>query len=267
MMVHGMCCTGDVWSRFRSLFEARGARVFTPTLRPDVRTRTQSKPNRALKEVGFADYVQQLEGEIARISDSTGQRPAVIGHSMGGLLAQVLAERNLVEAAVFISPSTPVELQDTVTRLFFSYVALKHRFGSGAWAIKSSRSVTEFTVLNRVPMAERQAVHDAFVYESGRAFNDLGNWEVDEKRIRVPVLTVAASQDRLVPAKLVRRTGKKYASIGGDFLEYPQHAHWLYAEPGWEKPATDIYEWLENALERPLDRTDVRAARQLTAVV
>jgi pimeloyl-ACP methyl ester carboxylesterase len=254
-MVHGMCCTGDVWSRFRTYFEARGARVFTPTLRPDARSSILRKPNRALRELGFADYLQQLEREASSIVDATGQKPVVIGHSMGGLLAQVLAERDLVRAAVFISPSTPAGLHDTVTRLFFKYLGIGHALGVAPWAIRSKRELIDFTVFNVLPAAERRAAYEAFVYESGRAFNDLGRWPVDEARIRVPVLTVAASRDRLVPAKLVRRTGRKYAAVGGEFKEYREHGHWLYAEPGWEKPAADIYDWLERVLERA-DGTD-----------
>ena len=251
MMVHGMCCTGEVWSRFRDFFEARGARVFTPTLRPDVRLSIQGKPNPALRSMGFGDYVAQLEGEARRITNETGRKPAVIGHSMGGLLAQVLAERGWVDAAVFISPSAPAGVRDTVTRLFWSAISLSHTLGVAPWAIKSKRGFVDNAVFNVVPLAERETAYNAFVYESGRAFNDLGNWPVDERRIRIPVLTVAATKDRLVPAKLVRLTGRKYAAVGGEFREYPEHGHWLYAEPGWEQPAADIYAWLEKALERP----------------
>lgn len=250
MMVHGMCCTGAVWSHFRSLFEARGARVFTPTLRPDARSTILEKPKLALRELGLSDYLSQLESEAAAITKECGRRPVVIGHSMGGLLAQVLAERGCVEAAVFISPSAPAGVRDPVTRVFWSVVALSNRLGIAPWAIKSRRKLVERSVLNVMPPAEREAAYDAFVYESGRAFNELGNWPVDERRIRVPVLTVAARRDRLVPAKLVRLTGKKYAAIGGEFREYREHGHWLYAEPGWQKPATEIYDWLESALER-----------------
>jgi pimeloyl-ACP methyl ester carboxylesterase len=250
MMVHGMCCTGDVWSNFRSFFEARGARVYTPTLRPDVRVTIQGRPNHALRSLGFADYIVQLEGEVARISDETGLRPVVIGHSMGGLLAQVLAERGCVDAAVFISPSAPRGVRDAVTKLFWSAISLSNTLGIAPWAIKSSRGMLDRTVFNVVPEHERDAAHQAFVYESGRAFNDLGDWPVDETRIRIPLLTVAAGQDRLVPAKLVRLTGKKYAAVGGEFREYAKHGHWLYAEPGWETPAADIYAWLEAALAR-----------------
>ncbi len=264
MMVHGMCCTGDVWSRFRSHFEARGTRVFTPTLRPDARSSILQKPNAALRGLGLDDYVGELEQEVARIVAATGQKPAVIGHSMGGLLAQVLAERDLVQAAVFISPSTPAGLHDTVTRLFFHYVRIGHALGVAPWAIRSKRELIDFAVFNVLPEAERKAAYEAFVYESGRAFNDLGRWPVDETRVRVPVLTVAARRDRLVPAKLVRRTGKKYAAVGGEYKEYREHGHWLYAEPGWEKPASEIHDWLERVIERaPSDRAQQPLARAL----
>lgn len=251
MMVHGMCCTGDVWSLFRGYFEARGARVFTPTLRPDARVTILGKPNRALRDLRFGDYVRELEGEAARIAQETGRRPVVIGHSMGGLLAQALAERGCVDAAVFISPSAPAGVRDPTARLFWSVVALSNLLGIAPWAIKSSRKLVQRSVFNVLPEAEHDAAYNAFVYESGRVFNDLGNWPIDETRIRVPVLTIAAGRDRLVPAKLVRLTGKKYAAIGGEFREYAEHGHWLYAEPGWERPAADIYAWLEKAIERP----------------
>jgi pimeloyl-ACP methyl ester carboxylesterase len=262
MMVHGMCCTGDVWANFRAFFEARGARVFTPTLRPDLRQTIRQAPNRGLGELGFTDYVRQLEDEVRHITQETGRRPVVIGHSMGGLLAQVLAERAAVDAAVFISPSAPAGVRDLTANLFWSGVALSHRLGLAPWAIKSSRALVDRTVFNCIPAAERTAAYDAFVYESGRAFKDLGHWPVDEKRVRVPVLTIAASRDRLVPAKLVRLTAKKYAAAGGDFIEYREHGHWLYAEPGWQKPAADIHAWFDKVLAPANERPQVHGDAQ-----
>jgi alpha-beta hydrolase superfamily lysophospholipase len=251
MMVHGMCCTGNVWSHFRSYFEQRGARVFTPTLRPEARVSIHAKPHHGLRQLGLGDYVRDLEQEALRIAELTGQRPVVVGHSMGGLLAQVLAERGAVEAAVFISPSAPAGVRDAMTSMFWSSVSISNRLGIAPWAIRSQRQVADLAVFNLLPKAQREVAFNAFVYESGRAFNELGKWAVDERRVRVPVLTIAATKDRLVPAKLVRMTGKKYAAVGGEFREYAAHAHWLYAEPGWQKPAADIYAWLERTLTRP----------------
>lgn len=253
MMLHGMCCTGEVWDGFRKFFEARGARVHTPTLRPDVRVRIGQPAVPGLREVGFADYVDEVASEAARIEAGTGRKPTVIGHSMGGLLAQALAERGSVSAAVFISPSAPADVRDLATRLFWLGVSFANAIKLVPFALKPERRMVDRVVFNRVPEDERAAAHEAMVYESGRAFVDSGAWPIDSAKVKVPVLTVAATQDRLVPAKLVRLTGKKYAAIGGEFREYAEHGHWLYAEPGWEKAAADIFAWL-------LDKESARAS-------
>lgn len=253
MMVHGMCCTGEVWQHFREFFEARGTRVYTPTLRPHVRGTIKQRPSAELSTIGFDEFIADLEDEIARIERETGKTPVVIGHSMGGLLAQVLAERNLVRAAVFISPSAPVGVGTVQWKVQWALIKAADMLSLVPYAITPMRRAAVRAALHLLGPEEQKAAHAAMVHESGRAFTDIGRCRVDESKIRIPVLTVAASRDRLVPAVLVRLTGKKYASIGGEFREYREHAHWLYAEPGWEKPAQDIYEWLRDNTE------DVRA--------
>jgi pimeloyl-ACP methyl ester carboxylesterase len=137
-----------------------------------------------------------------------------------------------------------------VTRVFWGALGLASRFGLTLPVIRPDRRSVFPMVLNAMPREARLAVVEAMVWESGRVFGEFANFPIDEAKIRVPVLTVAASRDRLVAAPLVRRTARKYASVGGDFLEYRAHGHWLYAEPGWEQPAKEIYAWLERAVER-----------------
>lgn len=242
LMVHGMCCTGEVWSGFRSFFEARGATVHTPTLRPEERTR--SRPPKALHTLSFEDYVADLEEEVQRIEATSGQKPHVIGHSMGGLLAQALAERDRVRSAVLISPSAPAGARTLAASVMWNVVGFGARLRLTPKAILPERRFAERVVLNAMPAAAREAAWSGMVHESGRAFLELGTRAIDESRIRVPMLTVAAGADRLVPAALVRETAKKYARVGGELKEYAHHGHWLYAEPRWEEAANDIYGWL-----------------------
>jgi pimeloyl-ACP methyl ester carboxylesterase len=244
MMVHGMCCTGEVWSGFREFFEARGARVVTPTLMPEVRTSVLKKPNRALKQVGFDQYIEELSSEAARIERETGAKPVVIGHSMGGLLAQVLAERGIVQAAVLISPTAPAGVATPLHVAVRAFIRFVTKLGLMPWVISPTRAGASSFVFNVMPKDAHRAAHAAFVHESGRAFSEFLDWPVDTAKIKVPLLTVSARLDRLVPAVLVRRTGKRYEICGGELREYDTHAHWLYAEPGWETPAAEIYDWL-----------------------
>lgn len=244
MMVHGMCCTGEVWSGFRQFFESRGAQVVTPTLSPEARTSVLKKPNRALKQVGFNQYIDELTAEAARIETATGHKPVVIGHSMGGLLAQVLAERGVVQAAVLISPTAPAGVATPLHVAVRAFIRFVTKLGLMPWVITPSRAGASSMVFNVMPKGEHGAAHAGFVHESGRAFSEFLDWPVDTAKINVPLLTVSARRDRLVPAVLVRRTGKRYAEVGGELREYKAHAHWLYAEPGWETPAGEIYDWL-----------------------
>jgi alpha-beta hydrolase superfamily lysophospholipase len=105
-------------------------------------------------------------------------------------------------------------------------------------------------VLNAADEHARRRARAGFVAESGRAFLDFATARVDETSIRIPVLTVAATRDRLIPARMTRRTAQKYAAIGGELVEYAQHGHWLYDEPGWETPAAEIFDWLASKTAR-----------------
>jgi pimeloyl-ACP methyl ester carboxylesterase len=250
LMIHGMSCTGQVWTQFRSLFESRGVKVYTPTLRPELRVGLRARAPRALRDLTLADYLSDLEQEIASIEQETGMTPAAIGHSMGGLLAQALAARGRVSAGVFISPAAPAGIRTFQSNVFWTGFAIAHRLGWTPPVIRAARHTLDRMVLNALPVSERAAVLEAMVYESGRVFAEFARFPVDESQVRVPVLVVAAGRDRLVPAALVRLTGRKYAAVGGDFREYPNHGHWLYSEPGWETPANDIFDWLTAATER-----------------
>jgi len=250
MMVHGMCCTGEVWSGFRQFFEARGASVVTPTLSPEARTSVLHKPKRALKQIRFTQYIDELTAEALRIEQQTGQKPVVIGHSMGGLLAQVLAERGAVQAAVLISPTAPAGVATPLHTVVRSFIALTSRLGLMPWVITPDRVGSARMVFNALPKDEHRAAHDAFVHESGRAFAEFLDWPVDRAKITVPLLTVSAKRDRLVPAALVRRTGRRYRDVGGGL------------RMGGPRPSPG--RWLHMDVACPLDGPASRRGEQLT---
>jgi len=242
MMIHGMCCTGDVWQNFRSYFEARGNPVFTPTLRPDQRMRRGAP--RSLGQVTLADYAEDLAAEVAEVRRVTGQRPALIGHSMGGLLTQLMAERDLISAAVLLSPTPPKDARGKRDHMLWGAIRLFGSVGLVPSIIRVPAPAANRRVLNVAEGEARQRANSTFVAESGRVFRDFATCSIDTELVQVPVLTVSARRDRLVPPRWTRMVGEKYAAVGGDFIEYDDHGHWIYDEPGWERPAEEIHEWL-----------------------
>jgi len=65
---------------------------------------------------------------------------------------------------------------------------------------------------------------------------------VSAKQLSGPRLIVSATDDRLVPAKVHRKMATKF---GADYREYPNHAHYLMREPGWETIADETAAWIE----------------------
>jgi hypothetical protein len=109
-------------------------------------------------------------------------------------------------------------------------------------------------VLNRVPAARHAEIYATAVYDSGGVYNDLaypdkdehGMAVIDETRVTVPLLTIGGAKDRATPIADVRRVGAKYGRVGGDYLEYPNNAHWIIDEPGTDQVIADIAAWLAN---------------------
>ncbi len=256
LMIHGVGCGGDVWERMLPAFEGAGFNCAAPTLFPE--QRTVEDPPETLGQLGLGDYVEAMAGAARELCDGD-LKPAVIGHSMGGLVAQKLAERGEVSAAVFLTPAAPAGCTVTslsVLRTFWS-VASEQRRGLAGRAVKIGRRGFCWGVLNAVPRARHDAICATARYDSGTVYADLMRpGPVEEGRIRIPTLTIGAVKDRATVIRSVRKVARKYANAAtkGDYLEYPGHAHWIVDEPGTDLVTADIITWLNRKLVRSVGR-------------
>ncbi len=259
LMIHGVGCDGTVWDRVVPLFDAAGFTCHAPTLFPDKRRRVS--PPESLGRLTFADYVEAMAGEADALARETGRRPAVIGHSMGGLIAQKLAERGLVDAAVFLTPASPkgARVNDPrVLRTFWAVVRVGPKNLPGRVAKVGPKGFS-WGVLNAVPRARHEAIHAQALFDSGQVYADLLDPPaIVETRITTPTLTIGAGRDRATPVKGVRKVARKYAGAAepGDYLEYPENAHWILDEPGTDEVFADIITWLARKLDKSPPKPD-----------
>ena len=96
VMVPGACSRPWVFDEFRGHFEAAGWRVETPGLRYHDPEPGQP-PDPRLAQTSLADYLADLSRFIEDLPERP-ERTVVMGHSMGGLLAQLLAAKGLARA-------------------------------------------------------------------------------------------------------------------------------------------------------------------------
>jgi pimeloyl-ACP methyl ester carboxylesterase len=249
-MVHGMCGGAWVWDNYRSFFESQGYRCVATTLRfHDIDP--QDAPPQQLGTTGLLDYALDLEIEIRRL----GSPPILMGHSMGGLLTQILAGRGLGKALVLLAPAAPAGilcLKPTLVRGFGSIL-----LSLGWWnkPIRHTFQEAAYGMLHSLPVNDQRAIYERFVYESGRAGFEAGFWffdpkqaaRVDESKVSCPVLVAAGARDRLAFASVMRQIAGKYGA-NATYHEFADHAHWLVAEPGWQDVAEYVSAWLERVL-------------------
>jgi pimeloyl-ACP methyl ester carboxylesterase len=244
-MIHGMWGGEHLWADYRAFFEARGHACVTPTLRHHGVPPEGPAPE-GLGTTSLLDYAADLEAEIRALPE----RPVIVGHSMGGILAQILAARGLCEKAVLLTPAAPrgvLALRVSVIRSFWSAMTT---WGFWRKPFKPTYEEAVYAMMGLLPEEERRRAYAQFVHESGRAAFEIGFWlldgrraaAVDERKVTCPVLVVAGGLDRITPAAVVKNVAQKY---GVPCKVFPEHAHWVLQEKGWEDVARFVAEWIE----------------------
>jgi pimeloyl-ACP methyl ester carboxylesterase len=244
VMLHGANEGAWCFDAFRPVFESMGWTCHAPDLiGHGARAKDAAK---TLVGVGIDDYRAELEAFLKTIPPD----PVLLGHSMGAVLAQLLAAKGLARALVLIAPGPRAGiLPQTEAEKKFG----QDLMGLGAFwntVINPDFDLARVLTLNRVPEAEQRAVFDQFGPESGRAFFELFFWmfdrtdatAVDTKSVTCPVLCIAGADDNLVSVATVRATADGYR--GATFLALDGHGHMLVLEPGAETIAQRIANWI-----------------------
>lgn len=267
LMIHGVGSTGDAFSRLAPAFRERGWRVEAPTLRAEMRPNVD--PPADLPKIRLKDYVDDMEAAAKALEKETGVAPVLLGHSMGGMVVQKLAERGIGRAAILVTPASPADCRTSRS------VAQAFTFGnilfSGASPETKAHRIwkTGFSwgVLNKVEPSRHAALYAGSMYDSGGVYNDLAYPEkdehricfIDETKIKVPILTIGAGKDRATPIQDVRKVGEKYGKVGGNYREFAENAHWIVDEPGTDKVIAFIADWLEQKGLKAADGPAVKA--------
>jgi len=253
VMIHGMCCGSWVWENYRSYFEQKGYSCYSPTLRYH-NMEPSGKPETSLGITSLLDYAQDLEGYVSKFN----HKPLIMGHSMGGLLAQILGARELASGLILLTPASPHGINALTFSVLKSFWSILTKWGFWREPFRVSFKTAVYAMMHLLPQESQKAIHEKFVYESGRAAAEIGFWyldpngaaKVDDTQVKCPVLVIAGAQDRITPASVVRKVAKKYKTVS-TYKEFENHAHWVIGEKGWENIAAYISDWIELSKDGP----------------
>ena len=246
VFVHGLWLLPSSWDRWATLFEEAGYAPLTPGWPDDPATVAEAK---AHPEVFAHKSVGQVADHLAAVIGRLKKKPAVIGHSFGGLLAQMLAGRGLTAAAVAIDAAP---FRGVLPLPISALRAASPVLGNPAnynRAIPLTYDQFRYAFANAVDEVEAKDLYATFaVPASGEplfqaATANLNPWtevKVDSKNPkRGPLLIISGELDHTVPRAIARASYKKQKRNAGvtEFVEIANRGHALTIDGGWREVA------------------------------
>jgi pimeloyl-ACP methyl ester carboxylesterase len=250
------------WEKWIRFFSERGYECLAPAwpLHKGDPKALRANPPAGLGELGLDQVIASIQSVVTGLN-----KPILVGHSVGGLIAQLLLAKGLISACVAIDSVAPNAMLDFDWGFFKNsaiianplkgdepvFMDSKTFHGSFANTLSESAATAEF---------ERTATHD-----SRNVLRDCmgSSGHIDLDAPHGPLLLIGGEKDEIIPAHLTEKNAKAYTDEGSitTFKEFDGRSHYICGEPGWEEVAGYVAEWLARrvGIGAAYSRTDTTA--------
>jgi len=246
VFIHGLWLLPSSWDRWAAVFEEAGYTALTPGWPDDPETVEEAKADPgvfARKSVGqVADHYAQVIGKLKK-------KPAVIGHSFGGLLTQMIAGRGLSAASVAIDPAPFRGVLPLPISALKSASPVLGNPANRNRAVPLTYEQFRFAFANAVGEDEAKELYETYaVPAAGKplfqaASANLNPWteaKVDTKNPkRGPLLIIDGEKDNTVPWAIAKASYKRQKRNAGvtEIVKIPERGHALTIDSGWREVA------------------------------
>jgi non-heme chloroperoxidase len=254
VFVHGLWLLPSSWDRWAKLFEEAGYSALTPGWPDDPETVAEANANPAtFARKGVGDVADHFDALIRKLD----RRPAVIGHSFGGLLAQIIAGRGLSAATVAIDPAPFRGVLPLPISALKSASPVLGNPANFNRAVPLTYEQFRFGFANAVSEDEAKELYDTFaVPASGKplfeaAAANLNPWtaaKVDTKNPeRGPLLVISGEKDNTVPWSIANASYKQQKRNEGvtEIVEMPNRGHALVIDNAWREVADKALQFIK----------------------
>ncbi len=246
VFIHGLWLLPSSWDRWATVFEQAGYTPLTPGWPDDPETVDEAN---AHPEVMARKTIGQVADHFGEVIGALDRKPAVIGHSFGGLLTQIVAGRGLSAASVAIDPAP---FRGVLPLPISSLRSASPVLGNPAnrnRAVPLTYEQFRYGFANAVSKEEAKQLYDEFaVPASGAplfqaAAANLNPWteaKVDTKNPdRGPLLITSGEKDHTVPWAIANASYKRQKQNPGvtEIIQIPNRGHALTIDGGWREVA------------------------------
>jgi non-heme chloroperoxidase len=246
VFIHGLWLLPSSWDHWARLFEDAGYAGVTPDWPDDPETVEEARAN---PDVFAGKSLKQVADHTAEVIDKLDKKPAVMGHSTGGLLTYMIADRGLSAASVAIDPG-PFRgvLPLPVSALRSASPVLRNPLNKGR-AITLTLEQFKYGWANALSEEEAKQLYETYhVATPGKAlmqmaYANLNPWteaKVDPKNPeRGPLLIIEGEKDHTVPWAIANGAYKRQRRNEAvtEIVRIPNRGHSLTIDSGWREVA------------------------------
>jgi alpha-beta hydrolase superfamily lysophospholipase len=244
LFVHGAWHGAWCWDRyFLPYFAQHGYASYALSLRGH----GQSAANKGMIRNGVWDYVTDVAQVAAQIVAQTGERPVVVGHSMGGYITLKYLEKHTAPAVILLASlpvmgMLPFQLR-LIRRQFFATLKCL-RTMSAYPIVEQIDDVRRLFFSDTIPAEDLKTCHAQLQNESLRILLDAGFLHLPKPKQAnsAPMLVIAAQDDTIFTIEEEQKTAAAY---GTSAVVIPHIAHDVMLEDEWQTVADHIITWLE----------------------
>jgi pimeloyl-ACP methyl ester carboxylesterase len=246
VFIHGLWLLPSSWDRWAELFEDAGYAALTPSWPDDPETVAEARAN---PEVFAGKTLGQVADHTAEVIGRLEKKPAVLGHSTGGLLAQIIADRGLSAATVAIDPG-PFRgvLPLPISALRSASPVLRNPLNRGR-AIALTLDQFKYGWTNALDDEEAERLYETYhVATPGVALMQMANANLNprtEAKLdpknpdRGPLLIIDGEKDHTVPWAIANASFKRQRQNPAvtEIEKVPNRGHSLTIDSGWREVA------------------------------
>jgi len=256
VFIHGLWLLPSSWDPWAGAFEEAGYAALTPGWPDDPETVAEA---RRTPEVIAGKGVGEVAAHFATVIEGLERKPVIVGHSFGGLIAQILAGRGLAAATVAVDPA-PFKgvLPLPIAAIRTTLPVLGNPLNKGR-AVTLSFDQFRYGWANAVDEQEARSLYERFhvaapgkpLFQAALAnLNPGTELRVDTKTPeRGPLLIFTGEADHAVPPSMSRAAYKKQRRNPGltEHIEMPQRDHALVIDARWREVCDASLEFLGRA--------------------